>query len=92
MLKTEKDSVLVTGTVTDEEEDLRLQALSQTIIFGNFLHRLHYKKANAFCGNAFEFLNMATIELEDTKTLNEVVITGKADDVSSKLDKKDLFR
>lgn len=40
-------------------------------------------------GTLSEFLNVATIELEeDTKTLNEVVITGKADDVSSKMDKK----
>ena len=42
-------------------------------------------------GTLSEFLNMATIELEeDTKTLNEVVITGKADDVSSKLDKRPI--
>lgn len=90
VLKTEKDSVLVTGTVTDDEGRFTLTGIKPN----NYFLEISYigyttKKQTLFVGTLSEFLNMATIELEeDTKTLNEVVITGKADDVSSKLDKK----
>lgn len=90
VLKTEKDSVLVTGTVTDEEGRFTLSGIKPN----NYFLEISYigfttKKQTLFVGTLSEFLNVATIELEeDTKTLNEVVITGKADDVSSKMDKK----
>jgi len=90
VLKTEKDSVLVTGTVTDEEGRFTLAGIKPN----NYFLEISYigyvtKRQRLFVGTLSEFLNVATIELEeDTKMLNEVVITGKADYVSSKLDKK----
>ena len=84
VLKTEKDSVLVTGTVTDEEGRFTLTGIKPN----NYFLEISYigyttKKQTLFVGTLSEFLNVATIELEEeTKTLNEVVITAKTDDVS----------
>lgn len=90
VLKTEKDSVLVTGTVTDDEGRFTLTGIKPN----NYFLEISYigyttKKQTLFVGTLSEFLNVATIELEEeTKTLNEVVITAKTDDVSGKMDKK----
>ncbi|MDX2002265.1 MAG: TonB-dependent receptor [Chitinophagales bacterium] len=90
VLKTEKDSAFVTGTVTNDEGLFTLQGIKPD----NYLLEISYtgystKKQPLFVGTLSEFLTVATIELEeDNKTLNEVVITGKVDDVNSKLDKK----
>jgi len=90
VLKTEKDSAFVTGTVTDDEGRFTLTGIKPN----NYILEVSYigyttKKQSLFVGTLSEFLNVSVIELEEeTKTLNEVVVTGKADDVSSKMDKK----
>lgn len=90
VLKTEKDSAFVTGTVTDDEGRFTLTGIKPN----NYILEVSYigyttKKQSLFVGTLSEFLNVSVIELEEeTKTLNEVVVTGKADDVSGKMDKK----
>ena len=90
VLKTEIDSVFVTGTVTDDEGRFTLTGIKPN----NYILEVSYigyttKKQSLFVGTLSEFLNVSVIELEEeTKTLNEVVVTGKADDVSGKMDKK----
>ncbi|MCZ2357618.1 MAG: TonB-dependent receptor family protein [Bacteroidia bacterium] len=90
VLKAEKDSSFVTGTITDDEGRFTLTGIKPN----NYFLELSYigyttKKQALFVGNLSAFLNIATIELEEeNKTLEEIVITGKADDVSEKMDKK----
>jgi outer membrane receptor protein involved in Fe transport len=90
LLKKEKDSTFVTGTVTNDEGRFSIASIKP----GNYLLEFSFvgyttKKQSLYVGSLSEFLDVATIELsEDTQTLNEVVITGKQDAVSEKLDKK----
>ncbi len=90
LLKTEKDSAFVSGTLTDEEGRFLLPKIKS----GSYFLELSYigfltKKQTLFVGNLSEFLDLNAIELEENMTsLNEVVVTGKADEVSEKMDKK----
>jgi outer membrane receptor protein involved in Fe transport len=90
VLKTEQDSVFVTGTVTNEEGRFVITKVNP----GNYLLEVSFigyktKKQSLFVGNLTEFLDVATIELEEaTETLNAVVITGEQEGVSAKMDKK----
>ena len=46
-----------------------------------------------FVGSLTSFLDVGTIGLaEDVTMLNEIVVTGRADEVSEKMDQEDLFR
>ncbi|MFM9837643.1 MAG: TonB-dependent receptor domain-containing protein [Cyclobacteriaceae bacterium] len=90
LLKKEKDSTFVTGTVTSGEGRFSISNIKP----GNYLLEFSFvgyttKKQSLYVGSLSEFLDVATIELaEDTQTLSEVVVTGKQDAVSEKLDKK----
>jgi outer membrane receptor protein involved in Fe transport len=90
VLKTEKDSTFVTGTVTNDEGRFVLSNIKP----GNYYLEFSFigyttKKQQLFVGTLTDFLDVATIELaEDTKVLNEVVVTAQQDAVSEKLDKK----
>jgi outer membrane receptor protein involved in Fe transport len=90
LLKKEKDSTFVTGTVTNDEGRFSIANIKP----GNYVLEFSFvgyttKKQSLYVGSLSEFLDVATIELaEDTQTLNEVVVTGKQDAVSEKLDKK----
>lgn len=90
VLKTEKDSVFVTGTVTNEEG----RFVIPTINPGNYVLEISFigyktKKQSLYVGSLTDYLDVATIELEEsTETLNAVVITGEQEGVSSKMDKK----
>ena len=64
VLKTEKDSAFVTGTVTDDEGRFTLAGIKPN----NYFLEISYigyvtKKQTLFVGNLSEFLNVATIEL-----------------------------
>lgn len=90
VLKTELDSVFVTGTVTNEEGRFSLTGVKpnnyylEITYIGYVTHR-----KSLYVGSLSEFLNVPNIELqEETKTLNEVVVTGKVDNVNEKMDKK----
>jgi len=90
VLKTEKDSAFVTGTVSNEEGRFTLSNIKPS----NYFLEISYigyvtKKQSIYVGSLSEFLDVATIELkEEIKTLGEVVISVKQDEVGGKMDKK----
>lgn len=90
ILKTEKDSVFVSGTVTNEEGRFALTNIKT----GNYFLEISYigystKKQAFFVGKLTEFLDLNTIELEAKATsLDEVVVTAKTNEISEQMDKK----
>ncbi|GHB60660.1 TonB-dependent receptor [Persicitalea jodogahamensis] len=90
ILKTEKDSAFVTGTVTDETGRFTLAPVTP----GSY--RLEYsligyatQRQPLYVGSLTNFLDVGTIELaENTQMLNEVVVTGQQEGLSDKMDKK----
>ncbi len=90
ILKTEKDSSFVSGTVTNEEGRFVLSKIKS----GEYFLEISYigynsLKKSLFVGNLTEYLDLETIEIaEKTTALNEVVVTGKANEISEKMDKK----
>lgn len=90
VLKTEKDSSFVSGTVTNEEGRFSLSKIKS----GNYyleVSFIGYKttKQSLFVGNLTEYLDIKNIEIEEKSTsLQEVVVTGKTAEISEKMDKK----
>ncbi len=90
VLKTEKDSAFVTGTVSNEEGRFTLTNIKS----GNYVLQLSYtgftsKSQTVLVGTLSSFLDLGTIELQqDAKQLQEVVVSSKQNDVSNKMDKK----
>ena len=89
-LKTEKDSAFVSGTITNEEGRFTITNIKQgkyTIEFSFIGYAI--KHQSLFVGSLNDFLDLATIELEeDSQTLSEVVVTAKQDEIANQLDKK----
>ncbi len=90
VLKTAKDSSFVTGTITNEEGNFTFSNLKQGnyILESSFVgYKTHYQ--TVLIGQLSNFLDLGTIVMfEMDKTLAEVVVTAKQDEISSKLDKK----
>jgi len=90
ILKTEKDSAFVSGTVTSEEGRFSLSKIKS----GNYYFEVSFigyktTKQSLFVGTLIEFLDIKSIELEEKSTsLQEVVIKEKIEQLSEKLDKK----
>ncbi len=90
VLKTEKDSAFVTGTVSNEEGRFTLSNIKPN----NYYFEISFigyitKRQTIYVGSLSEFLDISTINLEeDNKTLGEVVISAKQDEVGDKMDKK----
>jgi outer membrane receptor protein involved in Fe transport len=90
VLKTEKDSAFVTGTVSNEEGRFTLS----NVIPNNYYFEISFigyvtKRQSIYVGSLSEFLDVSTIDLEeDIKTLGEVVVSAKQDEVGGKMDKK----
>ena len=90
ILKSEKDSVFVSGTVSNEEGRFSLPNIKS----GNYILEASFvgystKKQALFVGNLTQFLDINTIELEENATtLSEVVVTGRKEEISEKMDKK----
>lgn len=90
VLKTEKDSSFVSGTVTNEEGRFSLSKIKS----GNYYLEVSYigyktTKQSLFVGNLTEYLDIKNIEIEEESTsLREVVVTGKTSEISEKMDKK----
>jgi len=90
VLKTEKDSSFVSGTVTNEEGRFSLSKVKS----GNYFLEVSYIgystiKQSLFVGNLTEYLDIKTIEIaEKSSSLQEVVVTGKTAEISEKMDKK----
>ncbi len=90
VLKTDKDSSFVNGTVTNEEGRFSLSKIKS----GNYYLEVSYIGYNTteqslFIGNLTEYLDIKSIEIEEKSTsLQEVVVTGKTTEISEKMDKK----
>ncbi|MEO6731378.1 MAG: outer membrane beta-barrel family protein [Ferruginibacter sp.] len=90
ILKKLPDSAFVTGTVSNEEGRFTLSAIPS----GDYILAISYagfipKSQPVLIGSLSSFLDLGTIELqEDTKQLEEVMVSAKQDDVSNKMDKK----
>ena len=89
-IKSEKDSALIVGTITDEDGRFTLNNIKQgryyieVSFIGYSTHR-----QSLFVGNLNSFLDAGTIELsEDAKVLDAVEVTAKQDEVTGKMDKK----
>jgi len=89
-LKTETDSILVLGTITNEEGRFSLSPVKS----GNYVlvvNSFGYNtlKMPIYVGTLSDFLDLSVVELEESvKTIEEIVITGKIEEVSDKMDKK----
>lgn len=85
-----KNEEFVMGTVTDDNGRFKLSGIKP----GSYFLETSYigyitKRQDLFVGTLSEFLDISTIELdEDSKVLNEIVITGKTGELSDKMDKK----
>lgn len=90
VLKTEKDSSFVSGTVTNEEGRFSLSKIKS----GNYYLEVSYigyktTKQSLFVGNLTAYLDIENMEIEEESTsLNEVVVTGKTAVISERMDKK----
>lgn len=90
VLKTEKDSSFVSGTVTNEEGRFSLSKVKPGDYFLE-VSFIGYKtsKQSLFVGTLTEYLNIKNIEIEEESTsLQEVVVTRKTAEISEKMDKK----
>jgi outer membrane receptor protein involved in Fe transport len=90
VLKTEKDSAFVTGTVSNEEGRFTLSNVKPN----NYYFEISFigyvtKRQSIYVGSLSEFLDVSSIDLkQDIKTMTEVVVSSKQDAVSAKIDKK----
>ena len=90
VLKKEKDSAFVTGTVTNEEGRFTLANIKPGLYTLQSSYTGFYSKSQAvLIGSLSSFLDLGTIELQqDAKQLQEVLVTSPQEDVSNKMDKK----
>ena len=90
VLRTVKDSAFVLGTATNEEGRFTLADVPSGNYYVEFSFIGYKTKRQAlFVGTLSNFLDVGTIHLDtDSELLNEVVVTGKQDEVSAKMDKK----
>ena len=90
VLKNNLDSTFVTGTVTNEEGRFTLPGIKP----GSYILEISLigflpAKQSLFVGSLSEFLDIGVIELvENSKLLDEFVITAKEQEVSGAMDKK----
>ena len=90
VLKTEKDSSFISGTVSNEEGRFSISKIKS----GNYYLEVSYigyktTKKTLFIGNLSEYLDIKTIEIEEKSTeLQEVLVIGKTAKISEEMDKK----
>lgn len=89
-LKSLKDSSFVAGTVTDEDGFFKIAAVntgSYLLIISFMGHQT--KTQEVLTGQLSSFLDLGVILLQtEAKNLTEVVISGKQESLSSKMDRK----
>ncbi len=90
LLKSEKDSLFITGSISNEEGRFVFQNIKQGEYFLQFEYAgYNTLKMPLYVGNLTTVLDLKTIELEETNVnLTEVVVTAKQDVVADKMDKK----
>lgn len=90
VVKSAKDTLFVTGTISNEEGRFTLSNLAPN----DYLVEVSYvgyapKRLALFIGSLSPFIEVPPIELEEVRqTLTEFEVTAKQDEVSGKLDKK----
>ncbi len=89
-LTSAKDSFIIAGTISDENGRFKLESVNS----GNYILNCSYigylpKMQEILVGQLSSFLELGIIELiPQAKSLDEVIVTGKQETVSSRLDKK----
>jgi hypothetical protein len=90
VLKTEKDSSFISGTVSNEDGRFSISKIKS----GNYYLEVSFvgykpTKKTLFIGNLSEYLDIKTIEIEEKSTeLQEVSVIGKTAGISEEMDKK----
>ncbi|ULQ55947.1 TonB-dependent receptor [Flavihumibacter rivuli] len=90
LLKTSKDSIFITGTITNDKGRFSFPNIQP----GKYLLEFSYSGYSTilqpvFIGNLSPYLDLAAIELEPVRLLlGEVVVTGKQEGVAARMDKK----
>ena len=90
VLKAEKDSAFVTGTISIESGRFTLSNIKS----GSYILQYSYtgfetKSQTVLVGTLSAFLDLGTVELQqDAKILQEVAVNSKQDDGGNKMDKK----
>ncbi|MBX9784284.1 MAG: TonB-dependent receptor family protein [Chitinophagaceae bacterium] len=90
ILKNEKDSSFVTGSITREDGRFTMIDIKP----GTYILQLSFTgfaplQQKIIIGTLNQFYDLGTIELKQNNvTLNEITITGKPQEVSEKMDKK----
>ncbi len=90
VLKSGNDSLFITGGLSNEDGQFSLSSLSPGNYYLEFtLIGYHSIKKPYFIGSLSDYLDFGTIELSaNVRSLKEVEISAKQDEVSSTLDKK----
>lgn len=90
VLKNEKDSSFIGGTVTNEEGRFTINKIKTGNYFLEFSYIGYTSKIQTlFVGNLSEYLDIKVVEIEQKpNTLNDVVVTSKSSEISEKMDKK----
>lgn len=90
VLKTEQDSSFVAGVLTNEEGIFTFPALKKGtyLLEANYLGYETYRQ-RVLVGELSAFLDLGTLSItEQPHSLDEVVVTSKAEEVSGQMDKK----
>lgn len=90
VLKNAQDSSFVSGTISGDDGRFTLAKIKPGKYLLQFSSIGYVSRQQAlFIGNLSEFIDLGIVELQtDTHTLNEVVVTGQADEIREKLDRK----
>lgn len=90
ILKNAQDSTFIAGTISGDDGRFTLAKIKPgkyTLQYSSIGYAPGQQ--SLFVGNLSEFIDLGSIELQtDTRTLNEVVVTGQADEIREKLDRK----
>lgn len=90
VIKKEKDTALVAGTVSNDEGRFSIAGIAP----GSYLLEISFtgfktKQQSLFIGSLSAFLDIPVIELEpEAKTLGAITITTKANEISARMEKK----
>jgi outer membrane receptor protein involved in Fe transport len=90
VIKTEKDSVFVTGTISNDEGRFSIPGIKPgNYILTTSLIGYTTKIQPLYVGSLSPYLDLGSIEIaESASTLKEVEVAAKQDEVSGKMDKK----
>jgi outer membrane receptor protein involved in Fe transport len=90
VIKNEKDSAFISGVISDGEGRFLLENVKSGIYFLELSFMgFDTKYQSVYVGNLSTYLDLQTIEMaESFNMLQEVVVTGKASEISDKLEKK----